>query len=220
MGGTGGILRVLISFWLRRWDGDEESIEKKFAGSEVVIAEAEAEGEVQENEGIDLMAAAEDDPAKGRRGKKKFWGPYGDIQDPKCQKRRGEIGEAMFLAKAARMGFGIATPWGDSLKYDMVIDTGRRLFRVQVKSAHKVSANKGGGYHLRACAHNRRPYTAKDIDLLVGYVLPLDAWYLFPPRAFVRMKSMRLFPVPGKKKSKFEDYREMWECFDEGPAGW
>ena len=135
-------------------------------------------------------------------------------------KRRGEIGEAMFLAKAARMGFGIATPWGDSLKYDMVIDTGRRLFRVQVKSAHKVSANKGGGYHLRACAHNRKAYTTKDIDLLVGYVLPLDAWYLFPPRAFVKMKSMRLFPVPGKKKSKFEDYREKWECFEEGPAGW
>jgi hypothetical protein len=36
----------------------------------------------------------------------------------------------------------------------------------------------------------------------------------------VKMKSMRLFPVPGRKKSKFEDYRERWECFEEGPAGW
>jgi PD-(D/E)XK endonuclease len=164
-----------------------------------------------------IMAVAEDYPRKEpRRGrKKKAFGPYGDIESRGCQKRRGEIGEAMFLAKAARMGFGIATPWGDSLKYDMVIDTGKRLFRVQVKSAHKVSASKGGGYHLRACSHNRRAYRAKDIDLLVGYVLPLDAWYLFPPRAFVRMKSMRLFPVPGKKKSKFEAYREAWECFEE-----
>jgi hypothetical protein len=171
-------------------------------------------GEVDEE--ITLMAAAEDYPQKGRKRKKKAVGPFGDIESRGCQKVRGEIGEAMFLAKAARMGFGIATPWGDSLKYDMVIDTGKRLFRVQVKSAHKVSANKGGGYHLRACSHNRQPYTAKQIDLLVAYVLPLDAWYLFPPRAFVRMKSMRLFPVPGRKKSKFEEYREAWECFDEG----
>jgi PD-(D/E)XK endonuclease len=220
MAGDSGFLRLLFAFWLRRRGRGGESTEDNFMETEDAIAEAEVGGEVEEDEGIDLMAVAEDDPAKGRRGKKKFWGPYGDINDPKCMKRRGEIGEAMFLAKAARMGFGIATPWGDSLKYDMVIDTGRRLFRVQVTSAHKVSANKGGGYHLRACSHNRRAYTAKDIDLLVGYVLPVDAWYLFPPRAFVRMKSMRLFPVPGRKKSKFEDYREAWECFDEGPAGW
>ncbi len=177
----------------------------------------EAESEVVD-ECITLMASAEDYPPKKPRRKKKAVGLYGDIESRGCQKRRGEIGEAMFLAKAARMGFGIATPWGDSLKYDMVIDTGRRLFRVQVKSAHKVSASKGGGYHVRACSHNRRAYRAKDIDLLVAYVMPLDAWYLFPPRAFVRMKSMRLFPVPGRKKSKFEEYREAWECFEEEAA--
>ena len=157
-----------------------------------------------------IMAVAEDFPKKKRKRTKKTAGPYGDIQDRKCQKRRGEIAEALFLAKAATMGFGLATPWGDSLKYDMIVDTGVRLFRVQVKSAHRVSANKGGGYHVRACGHRGRPYRASEIDLLVAYVLPLDAWYLFPPRAFVRMKSMRLFPKPGRKKSKFEEYREAW----------
>jgi hypothetical protein len=157
-----------------------------------------------------IMAVAQDFPRKQR---KRPVGPYGDVNDRRCQKRRGEIAEALFLAKAATMGYGLATPWGDSLKYDMVVDTGERLFRVQVKSAHRVSASKGGGYHVRACSHNRRPYRAKDIDVLVAYVLPLDAWYLFPPRAFVKMKSMRLFPVPGKKKSKFEQYREAWGVF-------
>jgi hypothetical protein len=103
-----------------------------------------------------IMAVAEDFPKKKRKRTKKTAGPYGDIQDRKCQKRRGEIAEALFLAKAATMGFGLATPWGDSLKYDMIVDTGARLFRVQVKSAHRVSANKGGGYHVRACGHRGR----------------------------------------------------------------
>jgi hypothetical protein len=159
-----------------------------------------------------IMAVAEDFPKKGRKGKKAA-GPYGDLQDRKCQKRRGEIAEAMFLAKAATKGYGLATPWGDSLKYDMIVDTGGKLSRVQVKSAHRVSASKGGGYHVRACSANRRSYRAEDIDLLVAYVMPLDAWYIFPPKAFVRMKSMRLFPKPGRKKSKFEEYREAWEWF-------
>jgi len=30
------------------------------------------------------------------------------------RKRRGEVAEAAFLAKAASLGFGVAKPWGDS----------------------------------------------------------------------------------------------------------
>ncbi len=73
----------------------------------------EVEAEVV-NEGIAIMAGAGGFPQMRRKRKrKKAVGPYGDIESRGCQKRRGEIGEAMFLAKAARMGFGIATPWGD-----------------------------------------------------------------------------------------------------------
>jgi hypothetical protein len=36
-------------------------------------------------------------------------------------KRRGEMAEAAFLAKAAELGFGIAKPWGDSDPFDFVL---------------------------------------------------------------------------------------------------
>ena len=42
-------------------------------------------------------------------------------------KRRGELAEAAFLAKAASMGIGVAKPWGDSERYDFIIDVGGRL---------------------------------------------------------------------------------------------
>jgi hypothetical protein len=64
----------------------------------------------------------------------------------KLTKRRGELGEAAFLAKAASMGIGVAKPWGDSDRYDFIIDAGGRLLRVQIKSAHCISAAKGRGY--------------------------------------------------------------------------
>src|SRR2546429_4503199 len=51
-------------------------------------------------------------------------------------KRRGEIAEAKFLAKASELGFGVAKPWGDSDAYDFIVQTGGRLWKVQVKSAH------------------------------------------------------------------------------------
>jgi hypothetical protein len=140
--------------------------------------------------------------------------PHGDVQSPNGQKRRGEIAEAMFLAKMAAIGFSVATPWGDSDRYDLIVDTGKRLLRVQVKSAHRVSANAGGGYHVRAHGHRRKSYRASEIDLLVAYVVPEDAWYVFPPGAFQKMKSMRLFPRRGRKKSKFEEYREGWGWFE------
>jgi hypothetical protein len=47
------------------------------------------------------------------------------------------------------MGIGVATPWGDSERYDFIIDAGGRLLKVQIKSAHCVSAARSGGYHIR-----------------------------------------------------------------------
>jgi PD-(D/E)XK endonuclease len=125
-------------------------------------------------------------------------------------KRLGEMGEAAFLAKAAFMGMEVSRPWGDSNRYDLIIDVGGRLLRVQLKSAHRVCAQPGGGYHVRASPHQRVPYGSDEIDLLVAYIVPENIWYVFPPSAFQNMKSMRLFPYRGKKISKFEKFREAW----------
>jgi len=87
--------------------------------------------------------------------------------------------------------------------------------KVQVKSAHRVCAQAGGGYHLRAHPHKRIPYRRSEIDLLVGYIVPENIWYIFPPRAFKKMTSLRLFPHHKQKTSKFERYREAWDAFYE-----
>jgi hypothetical protein len=54
-----------------------------------------------------------------------------------------------------------------------------------------------------------------EIDLRVAYIVPEDIWYVFPPSAFKNMKSLRLFPHPGPKGSKFEKYRNAWQWFQE-----
>src|SRR5947208_8797147 len=56
------------------------------------------------------------------------------------RKRRGEAAEAAFLAKASGLGFGVAKPWGDSERYDFLLDSGHGDFwRVQVKSTQRYA---------------------------------------------------------------------------------
>jgi hypothetical protein len=106
-----------------------------------------------------------------------------------------------------------AKPWGDSDRYDFIVDVGGRLLKVQVKSAHRICATSAGGYHFRAQPNRRRLYRPVEIDLLVAYVVPEDVWYIFPPRAFKNMNAMRLFPSSDRRRSKFEKYREAWNQF-------
>src|SRR5271154_2239541 len=51
------------------------------------------------------------------------------------RKALGEAVEAAFLAKATMLGFPVLKPWGDSRPYDFAVESGRRLWRVQVKCA-------------------------------------------------------------------------------------
>ena len=39
-------------------------------------------------------------------------------------KRTGELSEAAFMLKARTLGFNPAKPWGDSERYDFILDTG------------------------------------------------------------------------------------------------
>ncbi len=128
-------------------------------------------------------------------------------------KRLGERAEAEFLAKAAGMGFGIARPWGDSDRYDFILDVDGRLWRVQVKSAHRVGED--GTYSFRMHGQSGRAYGPDEIDALVAYVAPEKAWYVFPAAVFGRVRSLKLYPGSRRKRSRFEEYREAWGVFRE-----
>jgi hypothetical protein len=90
------------------------------------------------------------------------------------------------------------------------VDSGKRLWRVQVKSAYR--ADEYGGYTFHAHGNeNKKVYSLKDIDVLVAYVVPEDLWYVVPVSVFRKIKSMKLFPASRRRMSKFEVYREAWE---------
>jgi len=134
-------------------------------------------------------------------------------------KRTGELAEAAFVVKAASLGFAVSKPWGDSERYDFILDAGHRTFRVQVKCTESVNANAYQVQSTYTDGNHKGHYTAADIDVLVGYVLPLDLWYVVPVEALPGSASLRFYPNGSiSKRVRFEQYREGWQVFREPVA--
>src|SRR5438046_7401127 len=67
-------------------------------------------------------------------------------------KRAGEISEAAFVVRAHSLGFLVAKPWGDSEKYDFVLDAGSKLWRGRGRSCGGAGAS-GSESHTQLGEH-------------------------------------------------------------------
>jgi hypothetical protein len=111
-----------------------------------------------ERTGISIFAVCDDD------------GWVGEIWASGCtRKRLGEQAEAAFPNKATSLGLSVAKPWGDSDRYDLVVDSGRRLWRVQVKSTRYMAEQR---FSITALGCTDA-YTEEEIDFLAVYLVPL-----------------------------------------------
>jgi hypothetical protein len=126
-------------------------------------------------------------------------------------KRTGELSEAALLLKAESLGFHVSRPWGDSERYDLILDTGSRLWRVQLKCTEALHAR---GYNIQPSyaiyGQGKAVYTADQIDVLVAHIVPKDTWYVLPVDVFVPSKSLRFYPDIDCKAARWESYREAW----------
>ena len=117
------------------------------------------------------------------------------------------------MAEAARMGLKVARPHGDSARFDVIVEGGGKLRRVQVKS---TLFNRNGCYEC-LCFWSRvgarrqsKQYTEEQIDMVAAYVVPEDAWFLIPVSA-IQTKTLYLPTRARAKRSKYGKYLEAWE---------
>jgi PD-(D/E)XK endonuclease len=119
-----------------------------------------------------------------------------------------------FLHKASSLGVGVAKPFGDNERYDFILDSGERLWRVQVKS---TCLERGGGYRTWGRGSNEKPYKASEIDFLVAYIIPRNIWYVIPADLVTTSSWLGLFPSGCKHNAGyFESYREAWHLMASG----
>jgi PD-(D/E)XK endonuclease len=128
---------------------------------------------------------------------------------------RGAWVEMLFMAAASFHGYRVLKPWGEVLPYDVAIEMEGRLLRIQVKStSHKA----GAGYlcEFTHCSGGRvRSYSAGELDVCVGYVVPEKTWYIIPAHRVTGRKgrsAITLCQFEGvRNRPRYERYREAWE---------
>jgi hypothetical protein len=127
-----------------------------------------------------------------------------------ARQKQGERGELAFLSKASSLGFDLSLPYGQGLRYDFVVDGGRNLWRVQVKTTeHMLNGLYLVGIHHRANrkAHN---YTESEIDFVAVYILPEQTWYILPVREVTEHRSLLFRPKGYARRDPYAHYREAW----------
>jgi prevent-host-death family protein len=97
--------------------------------------------------------------------------------------RKGNIAEAAVVFHAARAGIPVFRPLSEHGRYDLVMEIGRRLLRVQCKWARVVQgvvAIQLASFRFTSQGNVRRAYTAEEIDAVAAYSGELDKCYLLP----------------------------------------
>jgi hypothetical protein len=144
-----------------------------------------------------------------------------ELQVFRTYKERGEWVELRFMSTAVERGFKVSRPWGDSSSYDVGVESGSRILRVQIKS---TSCRTQFGY---LCQFKPGPgtaeYTLGKVDFFAAYIIPADVWYLIPATVLLgekRKKAMTLLPQNPRhpERYKYEWYKEAWALLRNEPA--
>jgi hypothetical protein len=121
-------------------------------------------------------------------------------------KKQSELSELSFQVKAVEKGLIVSRPISDNYKYDLIVDNGIDLQRIQVKScsymyrknAYKVSIGHG--------ASNKKSYDKKMIDFYAVYLVDFSAWYIIPVEKIQGKKTLYLNAI----ESIYDEFKEAW----------
>ncbi len=126
---------------------------------------------------------------------------------PLHRKTKGEWAELTFTAKALSLGFTVCRPYGENHRFDfVVIAPGGRITRVQVKSSWVKTE---GMYRFKTSGARRHRYRRGEVDFIVAYIVPEDAWYIIPRRE-LRHDVGYVMPHLPHSRARWEKYRDAW----------
>jgi len=96
---------------------------------------------------------------------------------------KGDASEAAVIAALKLQGYQVSIPFGDSARYDLIVDDGGELLKVQVKTATEqrqsgaVTFNCYTDSYKNGGNRNTKHYTSDDIDGFAVYAPSLDTCY-------------------------------------------
>ncbi len=122
---------------------------------------------------------------------------------------KGDVSEYLFAAALLDRGMVPCWPSTDAQPYDIVVDTGKVRYRVQVKGTTKVGTSVHVPLVMRQGKKTRK-YTKKDIDFVALYLFEYEAWYVFP----VAVVRSSVTVKPGSSRCRWRPYLNAWSLLD------
>jgi prevent-host-death family protein len=115
--------------------------------------------------------------------------------------QKGAIAEAAVTLAATRLGFGVLKPVAEHSAYDLALDLGSEIVRVQCKWARSdgevVEVYSGRCRAVRG-GYIRQTYDVDEIDALAAYCERNGATYLLPASLVAGKRLIRLRLTPPK----------------------
>ncbi len=119
---------------------------------------------------------------------------------------KGNIAELEFLVTATRKGLIVSRPTIQSTIYDFIVDSGKKMLKVQVKSC--FTSGPSYGLSIGQGTTGKTSYKPDDVDVIACFIGELATWYFFPTKEIGGKVKLTLFP--DSIESKWNKYRESW----------
>lgn len=126
---------------------------------------------------------------------------------------QGCLAQYALIPVLARQGFRVSLPCEMSIPYDLIVDTGSDIWRVQVKSCNVKKRNRYRA-DIAWGRNGKRPYEDGSIDFFVIHIPDHDSWYVIPQREVSGQRWVSLYPHD--KCGKYDKFRNAWSLFLRG----
>lgn len=122
-------------------------------------------------------------------------------------KQKGNLTELQCLTKFVELGYEVSVPWGENSRYDLIVDTGKELLRIQVKTAKLVRGTEENPevIEFATCSTrynaggSQRVYYSKDeIDYFATFFQ--NKVYLVPVEECSASKKLRFIPTKSRQQ--------------------
>lgn len=118
---------------------------------------------------------------------------------------KGQLAVSKAELRAFELGYLPSRPLFDA-RYDLIIDNGRKLSRLQVKYANGKPSNTTGAVVVKLEYMDRRKniytYQNNEVDGLIVYIPKLDKLCFFPKTVFVGKKKLNVRISKSKNNQK------------------
>lgn len=124
---------------------------------------------------------------------------------------QGAITEQKCFLKCLEYGYQVSKPLFDNARYDFILDTGKRLLKIQIKTSrwvddeHSSFSFNGYSQHSTGVGYKTMKYTNQEIDYFMTE--REDKFYLYPAQEKgFKEKRLRILPTKNTNVTWAKDY--------------